>query len=283
MFTAHVRAQDKGHTGLLFRQDSVRVDDRYAYTIVVGEIVSNSPASKTDIRKGDKLISVNGIQAGQDRVDIDLVNRLMLGIAHTSISVEIERSEVQKKVTRMTYMLEHNPAVRLPKERVYGIGVTLSLDSIILDNQLIYTAQVTGIYPNSPAEKAGINPGDYVFEVDGIRIEGKSLQIINAVVDRLLIDEPNDVDVGFLRLENEKYQILTHHMQRINISPYMRNQIQPIRTLVKTVEPIPASLNENALENQHDRDKDGIDDEDDACPDEKGVYSVNPFENGCPE
>ena len=40
---------------------------------------------------------------------------------------------------------------------------------------------------------------------------------------------------------------------------------------------------EQAAKIKNDRDGDGILNKDDACPDEAGVESMNPYLNGCPE
>lgn len=273
----------QGHTGLLLSQDSVVMNGHTTYCIVVNEVLPNSPAAATNIQKGDKLISINGMKTGMEQVDIEKVNQMMGGLANTTMAIEIERSEAQKRSKRMTYILERKPEVVLPKARVYGIGVTLSLDSVMLDGQLTYTAMVTGIYPNSPADKAGINPGDFIYMVESSRIDGKSLDVINQVVDRLLIYEPKEVDVSFMRPEGGTFALKKYHMSRIDLSYYTRNHILPIRVLVKATPVVTTPLNEDALQNQHDKDKDGVDDADDACPEVPGKYSINPFENGCPE
>lgn len=276
-------ARPQGHTGLLLSQDSIVANGNTTYQIVVSEVLPNSPAAATNIQKGDKLISINGMKTGDGKVDIEKVNQMMGGLANTTMAIEVERSEAQKRAKRMTYILERKPEVVLPKARVYGIGVTLSLDSVLLDGHLTYTAMVTGIYPNSPADKAGINPGDFVYMVENSRIDGKTLDVINQVVDRLLIYEPKEVNVQFMRPEKGSFVLKQYRMDRVDLSYYTRNHILPVRVLVKATPVVTTPLNENALENQHDKDKDGVDDADDACPDVPGKYSINPFENGCPE
>lgn len=273
----------QGHTGLVLSQDSVVSGGSAVYSIIVREVLPNSPAAATDIHPGDKLISINGVKTGTEKVDIEKVNQMMGGLANTSMAIEVERMEAQKRSKRMTYILERKPDVVVPKARVYGIGVTLALDSVNLDGQLTYVAMVTGIYPNSPADKAGINPGDFIYLVEENKINGKVKDVINQVTDRILTNEPREVNVGFMRPENGSFTLKPFHLQRVDLSYYTLNHILPVRVLVKATPVVATPLNEDALQNQHDKDKDGIDDEDDACPDLPGKYSINPYENGCPQ
>ena len=86
-----------------------------------------------------------------------------------------------------------------------GIGATVSIE----DDQIVVIAPIAG----SPAEKAGIRPGDKVLEIDGVSTEGMSL--VEAVVIirgpqgtpvRLLVlhqDETEPVEIEIVRDEIE--------------------------------------------------------------------------------
>jgi S1-C subfamily serine protease len=253
---------EKGkHSGLVFYQDSVLAGKQVQYSLYVDQIIPNSPASKTALKRHDKLINLNGLNTGTLKQDVIKMNAMMASITASSVYVEIDRTDETKKTKRIGYVIELPDEETKVKSRVFGIGVTLSLDSMLLVDQIIYTAQVLGVYPNSPAEKAGVNPGDFIYMVDGVRIEGKSFEIIN--------------------------KVMPYHMKRIDISYYLKNQILPVRTLsqANTGPKIssPKQAAEDALQPQHDKDRDGITDDKDACPDQPGAYSQNPYENGCPE
>ncbi len=75
-----------------------------------------------------------------------------------------------------------------------GIGATVS--------QNMETGKVTIVKPfiDSPAMKAGVLPGDEIFKVEGIPIEGMDL---NEVVSYLKGPEGTDVHVTFIRDEKE--------------------------------------------------------------------------------
>jgi len=86
-----------------------------------------------------------------------------------------------------------------------GIGATVAIE----DDQIVVIAPIAG----SPAEKAGIRPGDKVLEIDGVSTEGMSL--VEAVVIirgpqgapvRLLVlhqDETEPVEIEIVRDEIE--------------------------------------------------------------------------------
>ncbi|GAI34500.1 unnamed protein product, partial [marine sediment metagenome] len=86
-----------------------------------------------------------------------------------------------------------------------GIGATVAIE----DDQIVVIAPIAG----SPAEKAGIRPGDKVLEIDGVSTEGMSL--VEAVVIirgpqgtpvRLLVlhqDETEPVEIEIVRAEIE--------------------------------------------------------------------------------
>ena len=106
-----------------------------------------------------------------------------------------------------------------------GIGATVSIE----DDQIVVIAPIAG----SPAEKAGIRPGDKVLEIDGVSTEGMSL--VEAVVIirgpqgapvRLLVlhqDETEPVEIEIVRAEIElpsvRYE-MREDIAYINISHF---------------------------------------------------------------
>ena len=106
-----------------------------------------------------------------------------------------------------------------------GIGATVAIE----DDQIVVIAPIAG----SPAEKAGIRPGDKVLEIDGVSTEGMSL--VEAVVIirgpqgtpvRLLVlhqDETEPVEIEIVRAEIElpsvRYE-MREDIAYINISHF---------------------------------------------------------------
>ncbi len=106
-----------------------------------------------------------------------------------------------------------------------GIGATVSIE----DDQIVVIAPIAG----SPAEKAGIRPGDKVLEIDGVSTEGMSL--VEAVVIirgpqgapvRLLVlhqDETEPVEIEIVRAEIELTSVryeMREDIAYINISHF---------------------------------------------------------------
>ncbi len=85
---------------------------------------------------------------------------------------------------------------------IVGIAVSISADKIGDPSGLF----VTGIFPGSPAEKAGIEQGDQIISVDGNSIQGKNYE----EVVKLIRGEPNTtVQLVIKRKEEEKTFTLT--------------------------------------------------------------------------
>ena len=257
------------HAGIIFR-----LDQQLGTSVFVDSIMSNSPAALSGIQKGDKLIAVNGIAADSDEKSIDKVNQLMRIPVNSSISLEIERSEEHKKTKRLTYVLEGkiapSPVVR---KKVYGIGVTLAIDSIFKDGKPAFASQVQLVYAGSPAAGAGIQSGDYIIAVDHNAINDSRTDVISQLIDLLLIDTPKPARLRCLRFEQGRYNMFEVDLTRADISGYI-NMNAPLQT--NRVQPKPSFP-------EDDLDGDGIKNIDDACPNEAGQSSLNPFEHGCPE
>jgi len=98
-----------------------------------------------------------------------------------------------------------------------GIGATVS----IKDDQLMIIAPIAG----SPAEKAGIRPGDKILEIDGASTEGMSL--VEAV---LLIRGPRGTSVRLLVLhqdeaESEEIEVVRAEIELPSVRYEMREDI----------------------------------------------------------
>ena len=98
-----------------------------------------------------------------------------------------------------------------------GIGATVS----IKDDQLMIIAPIAG----SPAEKAGIRPGDKILEIDGASTEGMSL--VEAV---LLIRGPRGTSVRLLVLhqdeaESEEIEVVRAEIEMPSVRYEMREDI----------------------------------------------------------
>ena len=88
-----------------------------------------------------------------------------------------------------------------------GIGVGIQL--------INGNITVVSVFKDSPAEKAGIRPGDVILEVDGVDLRGKGPEDASALLKG---DARTGVSVTVLRPSSG--QTLTVHMIRAQISAY---------------------------------------------------------------
>ncbi len=270
-------------TGIIFYQDSIILDDHVGYYTFVLQVLPNTPGSTTDITYKDKLFSINGIQIGHERNDFEKANRMMQGENGTSVNIELERNSAYKVVKRINYTVERKLPNSVVKSKIFGIGVTLLLDSIRLDDAKKYAAKIQTVYEGSPAANAGINAGDFILAVDEHQIDGTKTDVLIQIINYLLIDEPNEAHLMLLRKTEQGDSILNINLLRVDISDYIKiGQSTMINQPgIKQPEPIVPVKSLTNLNN--DLDEDGIENSIDACPEIKGVYSINPYLNGCPE
>lgn len=252
-----------------------------SFTIVVSKILPNSAASSTDIQLGDYLILLNGIQVEQTKESLEKINSDMLSGKQQVVNLDLERHENRKSIKRITYTLDIDVEPKPAAVKKYGIGVTLIVDTIRMNSTSIAAAVVDKVYPGSPAEKADIRQGDFIIEVDGHVMNNKEASVTAQVVDWLLIDEARLAKLMILRNVNSIYTTMPFSIMREDISRYVQKGNATFPNLMIDHHPeenIPVKLKPS----EHDKDGDGIDDRDDACPDEPGVESNSPFDNGCP-
>lgn len=87
----------------------------------------------------------------------------------------------------------------------YGIGITVEYGEGFI--------WVNKIEPDSPADKAGVLPGDFIFSVDNIKVAGKKYEDVTALIRG---DEASPVTMEFYRpSEDGGYLYKTQMMRKI--------------------------------------------------------------------
>ncbi len=111
---------------------------------VVGTVNADSPAAKSGIRRGDRLVSIAGH-------DVDTWEQAYMAIApraNRTIPIVVRRADG-------LHTLDVTPEAQT-KFEVGDIGVLPELHP-----------QIHGVSPGGPADKAGMKPGDIVLAVNG--------------------------------------------------------------------------------------------------------------------
>lgn len=89
-----------------------------------------------------------------------------------------------------------------------GIGIEVSLDE---KNKAI----VSGVFPKSPAEKQGVEKGDFIEKIDDVSLENHTIDDIN-----FLLNDPSrmQVNLTLTNIKDGKHQT-EMYKQKINIPP----------------------------------------------------------------
>jgi regulator of sigma E protease len=111
---------------------------------VIGGVDADSAAAKAGIQPGDRVVSVNG-RATPTWNDFDMAVAQKAG---REITMTIDRAGTQRTI-----------AIVPASEGKYEIG-TLGVRPVL-------RPQITGIRPNTPAERAGLRRGDVLLSVGG--------------------------------------------------------------------------------------------------------------------
>lgn len=120
-------------------------------TARVDEVVAGMPAEKAGIKPGDVITDIDGW--GIETFD-DVV-RIVTASSGRTLTVTVDRDGKP-----LTF-----PVTPDVKEQKSDLGVTLKLGDIGIVRVL--PARVGTVLPDSPAEKAGIAPGDIITAIDG--------------------------------------------------------------------------------------------------------------------
>jgi regulator of sigma E protease len=125
---------------------------RPVWPATVGKIVDGSPAAQAGLRTGDTVVMLNGqpVSYWED------LERAITGSAGRSLVLRVRRDGTERAVT-VTPRLRTvpDPIFREPRE-TWDIGAGPQL-----------APQISSVSPGSPAERAGLRPGDVVLAVAG--------------------------------------------------------------------------------------------------------------------
>lgn len=141
----------RGILGVIIKGKNEMVDPA-----IIGSTVSNSPAAKAGLKKGDEIIEVDGHVIARHS---HLKHALGPRYAGEAISLKVKRREITE--TFMVELAEKVDPYDLP-----FLGIQPSRDHEALT--------VRYVYVDSPAAAAGIQSGDKLVKLDGQEIQTRS-------------------------------------------------------------------------------------------------------------
>ena len=137
--------------------------DEFASEIVLSGVTPGSPAAKSGMRSGDRIVG-----AGKNREQLKAV-AMHSELKHVMGPIDAEQSmvfEIEREGAKKQY--EVNLVKELPTYREPFMGV------VIDSNSPPSAPRVIAIVPNSPAEKAGIEVGESILGIGEQTFDEKS-------------------------------------------------------------------------------------------------------------
>jgi serine protease Do len=163
---------------------------------LVRVVENSSPASKAGIKEGDVLLEVEGKEI---LTESDLTNTIGLSSPGDKVQILLSRSGDKKAVTVIigefpTQGVAKNSSNREAPVSAKGMSFGIAVQNLTadirneIDSQSKSGAVITGIEPDSPASRAGLQPGDIIVAANGQKISSASeFQSLASSEKRLLI------------------------------------------------------------------------------------------------
>lgn len=139
--------------------------------VVIRDIIPNSPASKADLKSGDIILKFQGKK-------VKSVDELRFMVAETppktKVELEIYRDGKTRKVeVVLGEMPEEVSQAKREEVLEVGLKVKEEKEGVVVEE----------VAPNSPAEEAGIQPGDIILEIQKEKI--KNLDDYYRILEKL--------------------------------------------------------------------------------------------------
>ncbi len=169
--------------------------------VLVNSVDPNGPAKKANLKAGDVIASVAGKKVGDTR---ELIRETLAHEVGESVALEIVRDGKRYGSSAALAMRPEAAVPPLPVQQQgvpqSGLGLTVRDLSPQQAQQAGLPAKalpiLTSVVPGSPADRAGLKPGDVIVEVDGIA-EPTSAQLVDAAKDGELLVRVRRRDQAF--------------------------------------------------------------------------------------
>lgn len=162
-----IRVRVEGETGIKLAQEGLR--------FFAESVTPNSPAARAGVRKGDVLVVVDGKR--MSTLPPEAAWRWLKGFAGTEAEVMLEREKEAGKTETLTVrFVRDNAFPPIPGPHA-GVGLTL----MTVPSGKIKVARVD---VGSPAQEAGVQPGDEVLEIDGQAIKELTPALLKSILSK---------------------------------------------------------------------------------------------------
>jgi regulator of sigma E protease len=131
---------------------------------VIGSVEKDSPGEKAGLKVGDKILQVNGKDVHAFRGRLDSIFEQIILSEGNDITFTVERpGEPQPLTLTSTFEIDATKWYQRRALRRVGIGPEITGVEIAT----VMTGDPKKGHPPSPAEKAGLKPGDRILRADG--------------------------------------------------------------------------------------------------------------------
>ena len=150
---------------------------------VIGSVEKDSPGEKAGLRVGDKILKVNGKDVHAFRGRLDSIFEQIILSEGKDIVFTVERPGEPQPLT-LTSTFEIDATKWYQRRALRRVGIAPEVTSVEI--AAVMTGDPAKGYPPSPAEKAGLKPGDIVVRADGRPVTNRDvfLEIIKAAGTR---------------------------------------------------------------------------------------------------
>jgi predicted metalloprotease with PDZ domain len=155
--TVSVNFEDSLNPGLLVEQRKGR--------LLVKTVIPDSPAAEAGLRRGDEILSVNGIAPGRSCVFSTWSSRDLASISKVTVERDRRKLQVQLKLLPV-YELARNLWLGTPSAASKGGRYSLGLALESGDGYF----RVTGLLQGGPAAKSGLIVGDRIVSINSHQV-----------------------------------------------------------------------------------------------------------------
>ena len=176
----------RGWLGVVIQQVTSELKDKLKLSTekgaLVADVVEGGPADKAGIERGDVIVTFDGKDVSESDDLPYIVASTPIG---KTVTVEVirkgQRKSIQVEIGELAE--EEKPQVASEARPNLGLTVREITPELARNFGLSETSGVVivEVQPNSPAQEAGLAPGDLIFEID--QVEVKDLEQFNKMTE----------------------------------------------------------------------------------------------------